>query len=562
MNIRNYNIYFNTHTISGIIVSVLLFVIFFAGSFSFFKKEISAWQNNTSYYNKQVQYGKFDSLLDSISQGYNLRGRNIVFYLQQGGMKSYVDISASQDSILNRINLSQINPSETKKKPERSRRRGKSDSKYFSYDMVANKTGDYSSNYDMGEFLYRLHFLAQMNQIPIRLGFAPFGYFVAGLVSFLFLFALITGLLLHWEKIVSNFFVFRPFNKWKTVWTDMHTVLGTIGFPYQLIFALTGLTLIINTVLIGPFSRVLYEGKSEKLYEELGYSRSFDLPYSYSQLNHDFKLEKYLLEVRQKWPENHLRRISIKNYADRNMHVIVETEPTYKKAFAGSGVLAVMVGDGKVLMEKSPVHQATYIDQVRSLIYRLHFGDFAGYPVKAIYFILGIMGCLVIISGILIWLVARDKNNVAPRKRKFNFWTANIFMAICLTMFPVTAITFIAIKLAPHVDQAYIYRTYFNIWWILALYYSIRKNINRTNRETILLGSIAGLLIPIANGVKTGSWFWSNFIQGKIDIFMVDFLWLWLGVIGLVAFNRIKNNHKEKVPQYPGNERKGLTKHS
>ena len=49
MNIRRYNIYFHTHTISGIIICALLYVIFFAGSFTFFREEISAWQKNFSY---------------------------------------------------------------------------------------------------------------------------------------------------------------------------------------------------------------------------------------------------------------------------------------------------------------------------------------------------------------------------------------------------------------------------------------------------------------------------------------------------------------------------------
>ncbi|WCC44944.1 hypothetical protein PJW08_01285 [Tenacibaculum finnmarkense] len=40
MSKRNYNVFFNTHTVSGIVISVALYVIFFAGAFSFFKEEI------------------------------------------------------------------------------------------------------------------------------------------------------------------------------------------------------------------------------------------------------------------------------------------------------------------------------------------------------------------------------------------------------------------------------------------------------------------------------------------------------------------------------------------
>jgi len=555
MNIRNYNIYFNTHTISGIIICALLYVIFFGGSFSFFKKEISAWQSNTSYVNQTAYPLKYDSFLDSISEGYNLQGRDIIFYLQQKGLKGYINFSASQDSILNKANMEALQKNSGDNKKGRGRRGGASDAKYFNHDFVSNKSGDYSTNYDMGEFLYRLHFLAQLNEVPIRVGIAPFGYLVAGITSFLFLFALITGLLLHWDKIVSNFFMFRPFNKWKTVWTDMHTALGVIGFPYQFIFAVTGCVLIINSVMITPFAKALYDGKTEEVYNDLGNTHDYPLSYSYKPLDKVFQLNKYLQMAQQKWPDSELKRITIKNYEDANMYVVVETEPHYNKSFAGSGILAIQVSNDKILEEKSAMTDASYVDKVKSLIYRLHFGDFGGYPVKSIYFILGVMGCLVIISGILIWLVARDKNNVIPQKRKFNFWIANVFLAICLTMLPVTALTFIAIKLSPEVNQQFIYRVYFNLWWILSLYYIVRRNLNRTNRETLLLGSIASISVPVVNGIKTGSWFWNNFMSGKMDLFVVDFLWLVIGIIAgiclmkIKTFNETKGDVKKTLPK-------------
>lgn len=313
MNLRNYNIYFNTHTISGIIICALLYVIFFAGSFSFFKKEITAWQNNTSYHQQQVNTANYTHLLDSISRGgYNLQGRDIIFYLQQGGLKGYVNFSASQDTIVHKANMAAVKAAADGGRAGRGRRGG-GDTKYFSHDFVRMESGDYSSDYDMGEFLYRLHFLAQLNEVPIRLGFAPFGYMVAGITSFLFLFALITGLLLHWDKIVSNFFVFRPFSKWKTVWTDMHTALGVIGFPYQFIFAVTGIVLIINTVLVVPFGTMLYDGETNKVYEDLEHTQDYHLEYSYQPLQGDFDLGSYLDMAGRKWPGSVLKRVSIKN---------------------------------------------------------------------------------------------------------------------------------------------------------------------------------------------------------------------------------------------------------
>lgn len=536
MNIRHYNIYFNTHTISGIIACALLYVIFFAGSFSFFRDEIAAWQKNISYKDQAASPEDYDRLLDSLAGETNLQGRQIAFFNIQEATRSYISVSASKDTVLQAENLAKrADPgSSTKGRAAR----GGDDAQYFNYDFVDRSSGSYAQQYDMAEFLYRLHFLAQLNEVPIRLGFAPFGYFIAGVVSFLFLFALITGLLLHWDKIVSNFFIFRPFSKWKTVWTDMHTALGVIGFPYQFMFAVTGLILIINTVLLVPFTNLLYDGDSQKLYGDLGYTYTPDPAYTYQPLGQDFRLSEHLYRAKEKWPDSEFKSVTMHNYGDSSMLLVMEMEPNFQTHFAGTGLLAVRIHDGTVVKEKSPRSDTGYIDWIRGFIYRLHFGDYGGYPLKIVYFILGVMGCLVIISGILIWLVARDKPKTPAVKRKFNFWAAHVFTAGCLTMLPVTALTFLAIKCYPAGGQSFIYRVYFYSWLILGVYYLLRGSIARTNRETLLLGALLALLVPVAQGVMTGNWLWHSFLAGQTDIFSIDFLWLMIALLAFLAYRK------------------------
>ncbi len=558
MNLRRYNIYFNTHTISGIIICAILYVIFFAGSFSFFKNEINAWQKNESDKGGTYRNIVFDHLLDSIGQIKELKGRDIAFYMQHNGHASYVNIGTSQDTLvanktkalaakkeLEEKKNRKANVEEGKKKKRGRGRRGAEDSMYFTYDLATKKPSDYSDGYTMGEFLYRLHFLAPLNQIGINIG-RPFGYTLAGLVSFIFLFALISGLMLHWDKIKSNFFVFRPGNKWKTVWTDMHTALGVIGFPYQFMYALTGIVLIVNSVLIIPFSKYLYDGKEDEVYAALGYNDNTKYTYLYQPLTTAFNMGDFLDKVEKKWPNSHMNRIFIKNYGDKSMHVVALYDADIDKNFAGSGRLIYRVADDKILFEKSAAENGSYLDYMKGFIYRLHLADFGGYPVKIIYFVLGIMGCFVIISGILIWLVARDKNNIPKRKRIFNFWAANVFMASCLTMFPVTAMTFIAVKLAPKVDQPFIFHVYFYSWLALGVFYILRRNIGKTNLETLLIGSILSLAVPMVNGIKTGNWIWVTYRSGAKDILLVDLLWLSLGIIGLLIFKKMLHAAKKE----------------
>ncbi len=540
MDVRKYNIYFHTHTISGIIIAALLYVIFFAGSFSFFRDEIVAWQTGASTVARKSM-PEYNFVIDSLSRHYNLRGRNLDFYIFRQGNGTYVNMSASMDTTI----------SKPKKEQEggrrgRGRRGGDGDSAYFSYSFSDKKTGTYAENYNMGEFLYRLHFLAQLNviRLPVNLG-SPFGYLLAGIVSFIFLFALITGLLLHWDKIVSNFFVFRPWSKWKTVWTDMHTALGVIGFPFQLIFAVTGVILIVNFVLLQPFGKFLYEGNTDKVYEELQYNRGLKADYTYLPLEiSEFDVDKFVQEWQEKWSSNPVSRIHILNYLDQSMQVALESKTDPRLNFAGSGFVLVEVATGKILQEKSPFSDANYIDRVKSLVYHLHFGDFGGTPLRIVFFILGLMGCVVILSGIMIWLVARDKVSVPKHKRVFNFWATNFFMAGCLSMLPVTAFTFIMLKVADHVDQSLIYNVYFYSWLVLGVYLMLWRNLPLMNKQVLLLSVLLCAAVPVANGVATGLWMWNTWKDGAIDIFLVDALFLLLAVIS--AFSYVKVSRQAK----------------
>ncbi|GHE33037.1 PepSY-associated TM helix domain-containing protein [Sphingobacterium griseoflavum] len=538
MDHRKYNIYFHTHTISGIIIASLLYVIFFAGSFSFFKDNITAWQHGKSMVADTVQTD-YNYLLDSLSRQYNLVGRNIDLYYLKQGQGAYVNMSVSADTTVSKPIAAQTGKGKGK------RRRGASaeDSAYFLYYFADKRPTTYSEGYDMGEFLYRLHFLAQLNQLPIKIG-TPFGYLLAGIVSFLFLFALITGVFLHWEKVKTNFFVFRPFSKWKTVWTDMHTALGVIGFPFQFVFAVTGIILIVNFVLITPFSKLLYDGNEEAVYEELLYNKNIQVDYRYSPLGEKFDLNAFVSKWESEWNDARVTRLYIRNFQDQSMQVGIEFKPVSQVAFAGSGYALQEIATGKVLAYKSPTKDGTYIDMVKSLIYHLHFGDFGGKPMQIIFFLLGLMGCLVIISGIVIWLVARDKNNVPAYKRKFNFWASNFFLAGCLSMLPVTAFTFVMLKLLPVINQSVIYNVFFYSWLILGIYLMILRNLARMNRHVLILSVLTCFAVPIANGMTTKLWFWTSWQLGATDIFFVDVLFTVLAIGCLYAFIRVRKQAK------------------
>ena len=99
MKNRTYNIIFHTHTVSGIVISVALYVIFFAGSFSFFRDEIVNWERNQVVEATDHMQFNVDSLLDSISRKHDLNGRDVELKKYYREQQVGVSLSASKDSL-------------------------------------------------------------------------------------------------------------------------------------------------------------------------------------------------------------------------------------------------------------------------------------------------------------------------------------------------------------------------------------------------------------------------------------------------------------------------------
>ena len=511
MGNRIYNILFHTHTVSGIVISVALYVIFFAGSFSFFRDEIANWQRGHQVSQEDAIPGSIDRYLNILSQDHNLYGRDVELRHYFNERNITVNMSGTKDSLATEEDKVGV---------------------FFYMDTEDKTTTDYQSSYHLGEFLYRLHFL---DQIPY-----PYGRYLAGLVAFFFLFAIITGILVHWNKIVSNFYTFRPWAKLKTVWTDAHTALGVIGFPFQFVYAVTGAFFLLKGILILPIVMGLYEGDQNKLYKDLEYTHP-EYAFHYERSETLPAIDPFIIEMKTEWPNFRVTEAHIFNYGDTNMHVSISGYLGYNTKLNGLGHRIYKVADGSIVEEKVPMTNNSYLDGVKNMMFRLHFGDYAGYGLRIISFILGLVSCFVILSGILIWLVARDKKNIPGKRRRFNYQVANIYMAICLSMYPVTALEFIVVKFAERVDMGLLYQTYFPIWLVATAFFILKKNIAFTNKWTLISGGILALWIPIANGIMTGNWLWTSYLKGQEQILLVDLLWLILGLVTLwIAFFKLE----------------------
>ncbi|MXV37896.1 hypothetical protein GO491_04270 [Flavobacteriaceae bacterium Ap0902] len=237
-------------------------------------------------------------------------------------------------------------------------------------------------------------------------------YILAGFVSFFFLIVLLTGIYIHWDKMISYFYVFRATAKWKAVWTDSHITMGFISLPFQLIYAITGCTLLLSgSFFVDPAIDYLYSKDRDAYYKNTEVTSPIELSLAQGCLNNDFSINQLNAKAKELQPDLIWSKLKFNHIHNKNMTVEFVGHLLYKKDISSQGLIKFKVENGEILDQIKPEKSFSYTVTVNNILDRLHFGDFGGYPLKIIFMILGFLSCYVIISGVMIWYVARDKKN-------------------------------------------------------------------------------------------------------------------------------------------------------
>ncbi len=516
MSKRNYNVFFNTHTISGIVISVALYVIFFAGAFALFKDEIKLWEEGKHISHVEKKNIDYDRVLEHLDEKYSLDGRDLQINLNHHD-KIMVSMSPKKDTLVTKKNNKRI---------------------LFYVDINTLEKQTYVEQYSLGEFLFRLHYFSQLPYI---------GIYLAGFISLFFLFAIITGVIVHWKKIISNFYNFNPKIALKRVWTDAHTALGIIGLPFQFIFAITGAYLGIGLLVLLP-ATFLYNGDQTKLIDDLRPDRKNYEWIAFSKEEVP-SLNLYAKKAVATWNNFHLKRFFIKNYGGVNMKYIVSGELESNKRFIGIGRIIYDAKTGTIEEIKKP-DKLNYLEDSQLVIGRLHFAHFGGVWVKILYFILAFITCFVIITGVLIWIEARNKKSMTLKQRLYTAKVGHIYLAICLSLYPVIALFFLVVKLLPKEYMSHkmniLYTWFFLAWLLFTIYLRFKRNNYFTNKITLLIGAVLGFLIPIVNGIISNNWIWNAYKAKQIEILTIDVLWIFISTTALFVYFKIKPEAKEQ----------------
>ncbi|MFP4229494.1 MAG: PepSY-associated TM helix domain-containing protein, partial [Salinivenus sp.] len=240
---RAYKLMWDAHSATGIVIGLALFVLFATGALLLFRGEIRQWEEprlrmSTAAADTADTRPSLDALthpvLDSLGKGEALPSYVYVTLPEDGHDNLYVHASGGT---IGASHNTWVNPT----------------------------SGEWVANPDEGavtQTLYHLHFFYQ---------FGRWGLYLAGLIGLFGFLAVTTGTLVHLNRIVKDFFQFRPGKKLRVAWADAHKVLGTIGLPFQTMYVLTGAYLGLVGLIALPYASILFDDNMATYYQKAGY---------------------------------------------------------------------------------------------------------------------------------------------------------------------------------------------------------------------------------------------------------------------------------------------------
>ncbi|QTL37829.1 PepSY-associated TM helix domain-containing protein [Pseudoalteromonas viridis] len=500
----------NAHAWIGLIISTVLFVVFFAGAITLFKDNITSWERTPLLVDAahNTQQPAFDKALATIEKNYQVDMHGGMFIYAPDQHNPFIEARfeselAQPDPITGEDHLHQA----------------------LLLDAITGEIVASSDTHNYAHFLYKMHY---------DLGLGRAGLYFVGLVTLFFFVAILSGIVIHWRKLFSKFFQYRKEGN-KDKWLDAHNLIGTMGLPMHLMYAFTGL--VFNLVIIYQISYavILYQGNQEALLDAAG----FDQPHleeadkRMAMTGVDDMYRRAMATL----GDVTIERISIEHFGDENAILVFAT--TSNEDFSLWREVRYLMST----QEQIYLTMDNYDNAVRgglSTIASLHFGDFAGYGMRLAFFLFGLATAYVIITGNLMWIAKRAKQR-NQSQRSLNFvrrLTSGSFIGVVAA----TAAGFALARALPveYLGRAeFIERSFYLIWIVSIVVSQLMRNQKLFCQA--LLSASAALFALTAISDWTLFYSTSSLLSGAAlrDVLLVDTMLLLLAAICIAATKRV-----------------------
>lgn len=263
--------------------------------------------------------------------------------------------------------------------------------------------------HDWTRFLVELHYALTIPGV--------FGLTLVGILGIMLTAMVVSGLLSH-PNIFKDAFSFRMGGAKRLQQVDLHNRLSVWTAPFQLMIALTGAFIGLSQLFILVTAGILYDGDTQAV--SGAFRNREPEPTGIAAPMAD--VGSLLATFARTHPDLKPAWITIHEPATTAQAVEISALVPRRLVWAESYLYD---GAGNEL-GRSGWSDASAGVQVYASTYRLHFGHFAGLPMKIAYVLLGLSLCVVVASGVNVWLLRRSQQG-RPATRAERIWIATVW---------------------------------------------------------------------------------------------------------------------------------------
>jgi len=258
-----------------------------------------------------------------------------------------------------------------------------------------------------GDYFYQFHYA--FHYLPTF-----FGMILIWLASLALMVALTTGLITH-RRIFVEFFTFRPRNGARS-WRDAHTTFAVLALPFHMMITYTGVTVLIFFLM--PWAVFARYSSPQTFYAEL-----ISHPHAVTPSGHSAPLVPVDLVLRHAetiWKGGHGQTIRVSNPGDSTATIQVDRQVRDVVPY-GAGNSLTFNGVTGALVRTSPAPNAAAT--AASAVFGLHEAHFARPALRWLLFLCGATGTAMVATGLLLWIAKRKRNLLNPDygRRGFEF---------------------------------------------------------------------------------------------------------------------------------------------
>lgn len=362
------------HTWSGLLVCWVLFLVFCGGTASYVKEEITLWMKPELHASLNEHVPATDA------------ARRAMDFLQRQAPDAerwFITLPDDRRPTISVFWLRQPRAADAGKG-----NRARLESRTL--DAATGNPVPGARDTRGGEFLYRLHF--DLHYMP-----AIWARWIIGICTMFMFVAIISGVITH-RRIFADFFTFRA-RKGQRSWLDAHNATAVLALPFHLMITYTGLVTLL--FLYMPWGiQAVYNGDEKAFNAELAARaprvKAADVTAPLAPLG------PMLTQAVAHWDGTLPARIAVERPNDANAIVSLTRDagrnltaqpPTM--VFSGTtGTLQTTLGDDPAAASAT-----------RGVMVGLHVAHFAPPLLRALLFLSGLAGCLMVATGALLWAV-------------------------------------------------------------------------------------------------------------------------------------------------------------